>query len=262
MNAIKNRLKSAISFALKRKGYEIKRRVRPVDELTSLEIALSVLLSTKRVITIAQVGANDGRLNDPIYSFAYKYPERTRLILIEPQAELIPYLESNYSFHNQASIYRGAVGTLGRRKLYSVGKAYWPYVRAEYAKDWPSYRAPTGVTSENRIHVENWIAKYVKGKPIAADSIMQNEVDFSPLGVIIEKIGAPIFIDLLQIDAEGFDDEVIYNSDIGRLRPIVINFESENLSADRQSILLEYLNSCGYILTNIGKDSMAVRIEC
>jgi hypothetical protein len=66
-------------------------------------------------------------------------------------------------------------------------------------------------------------------------------------------------VDLLQVDAEGFDDEVIYNSDIDVTKPHLINFEAASLSADRHERLSKFLSERGYHLTPHGTDTLAIR---
>jgi hypothetical protein len=53
-------------------------------------------------------------------------------------------------------------------------------------------------------------------------------------------------IDLLQIDAEGYDDQVIYNSSIDFFQPKYINFESKNLDKDNLENLIKYLKEKSY----------------
>lgn len=62
-------------------------------------IVLRALTRIKHRLNIVVVGANDGRVNDPIYDFAMKIPDRTNILLIEPNKLLLPYLQNNYSSH-------------------------------------------------------------------------------------------------------------------------------------------------------------------
>lgn len=65
-------------------------------------------------------------------------------------------------------------------------------------------------------------------------------------------------IDVLQIDAEGFDDQVIYASDIEKFLPPVINFEYGNLPPQRAKELSKYLAAHGYVLSQHGIDGLAI----
>ena len=53
-------------------------------------------------------------------------------------------------------------------------------------------------------------------------------------------------LDLLRIDAEGYDDEVIYNSSIDFLKPKFINFEYKNLTKLKFENLIKYLEQNSY----------------
>ena len=121
---------------------------------------LSAALATHGSLRIAVVGANDGRINDPIFSFANKFKASTELFLIEPQKALLPHLRTNYGFHPRAKFMNQAIGPVGTITLYSVDEAVWPHLRAPYAENWPAYRAPTGVTSGERAHVIRWLREF------------------------------------------------------------------------------------------------------
>ena len=53
-------------------------------------------------------------------------------------------------------------------------------------------------------------------------------------------------IDLLQVDAEGYDDEVIYNSKIDFFKPKYINFEYKNLTKEKLENLIQFLSKNSY----------------
>ncbi|QVL54027.1 MAG: hypothetical protein KFB97_06890 [Cyanobium sp. M30B3] len=53
-------------------------------------------------------------------------------------------------------------------------------------------------------------------------------------------------IDALQIDTEGYHDEVIYNSNLHLNRPKMIHFESHGLPAETSSALNNHLLKLGY----------------
>src|SRR5690606_33634297 len=116
----------------------------------AFEVAFSTLMSTKECAAIVQVGANDGTLNDPLHPMLRKFSARTKILLIEPQPTLIARLSENYKFHPDATIHNGAVGINRQLALYSLSEAAWADLDIPYAKEWPIYRAPPGVTSASR----------------------------------------------------------------------------------------------------------------
>jgi hypothetical protein len=209
-------------------------------------------------LRIVVVGANDGRINDPIFSFAEGFKASTELFLIEPQRALLPHLAESYAFHPRATIIDQAVGPGGAITLYAVDESAWPKLRVPYARDWPAYRAPTGVTSADRDHVRRWLQKYGPKGADVDPMIVEQVVQCSPLPELLRNAGPVQSIDVLQVDAEGMDDVVIYNSGIDELKPSIIYFEAENLSKDRSSQLISYLEQRGYALGSIGRDVLAV----
>ena len=84
--------------------------VRRASDMHDLEKFLDQLATRQATINIVEVGANDGRINDPIYSFVMNHKETTCVLLIEPQAELIPFLQENYKEHRSVTIFNGAKG--------------------------------------------------------------------------------------------------------------------------------------------------------
>ncbi|MFU8821693.1 MAG: hypothetical protein ACNA8G_09055 [Gammaproteobacteria bacterium] len=67
---------------------------------------------------------------------------------------------------------------------------------------------------------------------------------------------------LLQVDAEGADDEVLYACNISELRPALINFESKHLVGQRMAKLQAFLSGLGYTLYQWNKtDTVALRFS-
>lgn len=226
--------------------------------LTPYEIALLTLLSGGRRLRIVQVGANDGAINDPIFRFVRLAADRTEVVLVEPQNYLIPYLAANYDFHPRKYIFNGAVGARGEMKLYAVNESHWDRLEVGYGKGWPRYRAPTGVTSTDRNHVQRWLNSHLKRGHRTGDAIVELQVPSRPLQDILQSFGLSGGIDALQIDAEGNDDQVIYECSISSLRPRLIFFESANLSLERLRALGNFLEKEGYMLAPQGSDTLAI----
>ena len=99
-------LKRGINTVADRLGHETGHKATrvPEPEMSHFESCLRVILGMKRNVNIVQIGANDGSINDPLYAFASNFSDRSHVILVEPQAYLIPYLEENYRFHDNKYI--------------------------------------------------------------------------------------------------------------------------------------------------------------
>jgi len=141
---MREEIESIIKSALRKVGIEIS-YISPDYKPEFYNTVLSTAISVQPSFNIIQVGANDGKCNDPIYDFVKEYKNRTNIILVEPQEELIPYLKDNYSYHSSSEVYNKAIGANESKiQLYRVGREYWDKVDVDYGEDWPDYRALRG----------------------------------------------------------------------------------------------------------------------
>lgn len=250
-------MRRLIRSALGKLGY----RLVPVKGLAAVaenyHSALHSLLTCLDSLFIVQVGANDGAIADPLHSFVAAIPGRTRLLLIEPQSELIPFIERNYAFHGRCTVLNTAIGPEGQLSLYTVDPKYWGKLNVPYAAGWPEYRAPTGVSSADRRHVIGWLEKYLDRSISPQVAVREVKVSSTPLLSILDHLQLGSDVDVLQIDAEGYDDQVIYHASIERTRPKLIHFEICNLGQTREKRLRDYLAGLGYSLMANGHDALA-----
>ena len=245
-----------------RMGYELKRKYGTLPPLDFLETLLLGAVAAEGKLNIVQVGANDGSYSDPIHRFLMAHVRRTEVLLIEPQPEIITYLQAAYVDHPRASIYNGAIGAGDRLVLYRIKPELWESFRVSYHKGAPAYRAPSGLTSGDKAHVVAAAAKYLEGKVPAEDAVEELQVPCSQLKPLLEARNFPMDIHLLQVDAEGVDDEVLYACNIDALHPAIINFESKHLGEARKAALEAYLSSQGYTLYQWNKtDTVALRLS-
>lgn len=217
--------------------------------------ALSMLIKIKHKLNIVIVGANDGKTNDPIYNFVMRKSNATNILLIEPNKPLLPYLKSNYSSHPSHQIANCAIGKEGMLTLYAVKQETWDHFQPAYANGWPRYRAATGITSAIKSHVEKALMDQNLNPDLAIDTL---NVPAKELKTLLEDLKWPTPIDVLQIDAEGYDDIVIYNSNLNYTRPKLIYFESHNMPKEKSNSLEYYLSKQKYKTYRVGKDSLAI----
>jgi FkbM family methyltransferase len=240
-------------------GLEVRRKSKFAPPLNFFETILEGLIAGRDMLNVVQVGANDGAHNDPIHAFLMVHRQHTNALLIEPQPELIPHLEANYAEHSRVTIYNGAIGSADELTLHRIRPALWGEFRAAYMKGAPAYRAPSGLTSADREHVLAAARKYLPGTIDTGQSVEAFAVPCRTLSQLLAETGFPTPIHLLQVDAEGADDEVIRACDVPRLRPAVINYESRHLPTARREALEALLTGEGYRLFHWRKsDTLAV----
>jgi FkbM family methyltransferase len=220
---------------------------------------MAALLAAQGRIRVVQVGANDGVVNDPLHDFLMKHRDRTEVLLVEPQPYLIPILAANYKEHPAHRIENLAVGERGTLLLHTIDERYWHECTPPYADGWPAYRAPTGVSSSDREIVLSFLRRYYRGKLPVEDLIVTFSSECMPLDDLMERAGFCAGVDVLQVDCEGFDDEVLYHASLERLTPKLINFEETHLTSERLATLSRALTELGYTLQSTGNDVLAIR---
>ncbi len=225
------------------------------------QVALSLLSKIKKQINIIVVGANDGKFNDPIYDFVMKSIDRTAVCLIEPNTRLKCYLKENYSGHPKSKIINCAIGPNGVLTLYAIKEKYWSDFQPSYAtnRGWPEYRAATGITSASREHLEDALKDHSNIN--AAEAITSLTVPSKELDRVLQDIDWKMPIDVLQIDTEGYDDSVIYSSNLKLTKPKYIYFELCHIPKDRLDVLVNYLSREGYKTYKIQRNALSVKTK-
>jgi FkbM family methyltransferase len=221
--------------------------------------AVLALAGVRSPLRVCIVGANDGKFGDPLYDLIHTQLSRaTDVLLFEPQPYLVPYLSENYEFHPSHQIINAAIGPDPELVLHAVRPEAWDRLSPGYAKGWPTYRAPTGITSTQRELVLKWVSKHAPQESDPEAMLTELRVPCSGLVDALEQLGWSTEIDVLQVDAEGFDDEVIYACDLDRTRPAIIYFEDSHLTEERRVQLREHLET-DYRLIKVRRDILAIR---
>lgn len=229
-----------------------------------LEGALHGALSARGELRVVQVGANDGKWNDPIHRFLMRSRTSTRVLLIEPQPEIASILEETYRGHGSTTVFQGVIATeSGTLVLYRVRPSLWDATMMPYLESAPRYRAPSGFASTLRSHVESHIAHLrwrETGATVPIDEALE-ELHVRALSMSDLASGYPDFfpLDVLQVDVEGIDDELVLSAlDAGQF-PLIINLEVSHLDDERRRRLESRLRGHGYDFTFSGADLLAVR---
>lgn len=259
---IKKYIKKAVNRLLQPLGFCIVRHSSAhtsydPNDFKFLHGILTALLIKKvangRKFNIVQVGANDGVTVDPVYPFASQWKSQTSLLLIEPQDNAFELLKDNYKDNSNAQLVNAAIGDRREITIYRIRTELQQYYEGVIG---------SGVTSESRSFVEKKAkamlpAKIIKreaasGNPLVESLIVKSEKLLS----IIKDNDFPLDVDWLQIDAEGYDDAVIRNSDIETIDPQIISYEKCHLSDSRQKSIQTYLEGLGYKMIAMSRDDV------
>lgn len=246
-------MKKILKNYLNRMGlYTRNQALAKKDYFNFLNGALFSLIESNKKITICQVGANDGRHGDPLFEFIKKYNHSINLIAIEPQYKAFNELKKNYQSLNSVHFFNGCVGNGTEQIFYTLNDNFKLLAGKHVKFDGVSSLVKSNLTKRLVSYKIKNFDRYidrVKVKTYLLNEIIQN-FNFDS-----KKI------DLLQIDAEGYDDQVIYNSEIIVNKFKLINYEFKNLNEEKINNLHQYLKTSGYEILRWSKsDEIAIKL--
>jgi FkbM family methyltransferase len=223
-------LRKYINKLLASRGYEINKIGRTLFFLKKL--------AKKGEISFIQVGANDGISFDNIYPFFKSH--KCKGICIEPLPYFFDRLKINYDDSpNIVPLNIALHPTAEKFAIYSVN----PKELHKYPH-WVS-----GIASFNKEHLIKCNVK--------EGDLVTEVVACQPLSKVILEHGM-LDLDYLQIDTEGFDDEIIKMIDFSQVKPKLIKFESVHLSLEKKLSTVDLLKSQGYKIIDEGTDMIAL----
>ena len=205
----------------------------------------------KKDFIVIQIGANDGINNDPIHKFIKR--DKWKGVLLEPQKEVFDkFLTKVYKKNKEITLVNAALGEEdGFRSIYKIG-----FSNARWA---------TGLgTFDKEVLLSAFESGYVKFKADKDNIVIPTNIDeqiieervvvISPKTLLKKyEIGK---IDLLQIDAEGYDYEVIKMFKIEETKPKLIVFEHLHIAKEELKECIGYLQLNGYETTDKGANSI------
>jgi len=211
-----------------------------------LSLDLDMVLSHYRVehpnVRYLQVGAFDGVSGDPIYPLIERHGLRG--IVIEPQNDAFERLKTNYARFPDFRFVNAAIADHdGCSNLFRIR---------------PGARGPEWlhqIASFDRKTLM-WHAHMVPG---LESMIEAEQVRCLTFETLFKEIGIED-VDLLQVDAEGFDSEILRLFNIPVRKPAIVRFEHKHLSIADHEKSIALLVSEGYRVAASGSDTLAYRV--
>jgi FkbM family methyltransferase len=211
-----------------------------------LFLDLDMVLSHYRVahpgVRYLQVGAYDGVAGDPIYPLIERHDLQG--VLIEPQKDAFERLKTNYArfphFHfvNAAVAAHNGFSNLYRIRPGACGPE-WLHQIASFDRSVLMAHAHMVPNLESMIETEH--------------------VRCLTFDTLFKEIGIE-HVDLLQVDAEGFDAEILHLFNIPVRKPAIVRFEHKHLSIAEHEKSIGLLASQGYRIAASGSDTLAYRV--
>jgi len=215
-------------------------------------LLLFFILQKKKSLNIIQVGANDGVISDPLNKFYKENKKNITIFFFEPHPDAYLKLKKNLKLYKNFFFFNKAVGNKGKKYFYFINK------KSNKTSSVQDFSGLSGFEKQNfsKQGLSFDYKKYISKRLMELDDIKS---------IIQKEIGSKIYsfsnrIDLITIDAEGYDDQVIYNCNIDFFKPSLINFEDKNISWSRIKKLHIYLNNKNYRLFKWSRtDTIAIK---
>jgi len=233
-----------ISNFLSVKSYiNLIKRLRKKNDKGFYSISISDFfeLLSKRPVKFIQIGANDGQLNDPIYPYIKQ--GQWKGVLVEPLPPLFEKLKQTYkgieglSFENV-----GITDSDGNMGFY--------FLPAEYNE--PDWLQQIGTFDRKAIELN------LETLPQLLPKVQTTTVATISLNTLFKR-NKVNELDILIIDAEGFEYKILKQLEGVSIKPKYIFFEWGCMEKLEYDLLLKLLTDQGYDLLQSGGDMLALK---
>jgi FkbM family methyltransferase len=206
---------------------------------------------------VLQIGANDGKMADPIYNKVKSY--KWQGLFVEPVTYLFNRLKQNYQGCDTLKFENSVIAKhTGEIDFFQFPEEF------EDNTEFPFWASGMGSVLEP---FDSPGHKNVKSKNFEMVKKKTSCLTFTDL---LNKHNVKR-IDLLQIDTEGFDGEIICSIDFSRIRPKYIRYEEkhiqrvfdQNMTSVSSQNVTDYLRKHGYITGGVtnGFDRVSISFE-
>ncbi len=203
-----------------------------LGHLSFFDFVLTQYIKKFDQIAFIQIGANDGKNFDPIYNFVTRNYQHISGIVLEPIKEYFEELKKTYQHYPNILPVNFAIHNSEKEMI---------MYRADPKKQLPLWAKGIGSFSKKHHELSSISSKDVVSEKVSCISIKE----------LIEQYKMTK-VDLLQIDAEGYDAEIIFGLDFEKIQPRIINFEhglSSGITDKKNfSQIVEILHNNGYEL--------------
>ena len=198
-------------------------------------------------VYVLKIGANDGVLSDPLANILLN-DSRYMGLLVEPMPQYAKLLRDNYDHTGRFTIEEVAIGPSNQQiSMYYVADD------ATDENDEPFPGWVHSIASTDRAHVEkhlsreNWI--HIREALVECNTV-ENLLEKNE----VEKV------DLLHIDAMGYDFVILRQFDFQRIRPALVLFEHKHLNESDRDAAQKLMQAAGYHVQVMESD-MFCRLE-
>ncbi len=201
-------------------------------------------LGVDKIGRFMQIGSNDGIQNDPLRPFILKHGWSG--LLVEPHTGNFRKLQATYQGQPNLLFENAGVG--------DRSSALPMYYLTDVREDEPGWYDQ--VCSFDR-------STFLKNISVVPELLNRYSTIQVPVYTFDELMRKHQFddLDLLHIDAEGWDYRILHSIDFKKYQPQIVMFESEWLTSFELRNLINLFRFSGYRLFRDGFDHMALKIR-
>ncbi len=224
-------------------------------------------LAAQPTFTVVQIGAFVGATdNDPLHAFltqtltarAAGNHAAATAVLVEPVGEYCPRLRESYAGVPGVRFEHAAIAEhAGTRDFFRLAADPVAHGLPSWLPQLGSLRADRMTTLWDRYERGHLAAESDALTAFYREHLVIEPVTCITFDMLLARHGLT-HVDLLQIDAEGYDYAILRTIDFARVRPDVINDERVLLHDD-EAACRALLSSAGYHLTDWGQDTLGTR---
>lgn len=224
-----------LSRWLRKRGYDFI-KLDPVAE------ALEAEYRRVHEFNFIQIGANDGIKFDGLFAFVTS--RRCNGVVVEPLTFYYQKLERTYAGFDSIRPLNVAIHKSNREQLIH-------YPDPERFAELPEWSQ--GIGSFDFSHHQSL--------DIPSEAMTSELVRCINFSELLKESGFEQ-LSLLQIDAEGYDAEIIRLIDFHVIKPTIVKYESKSFDSEASREITTLLQSQGYRLIRQGSDTVAILDGC
>ncbi|MEE4488998.1 FkbM family methyltransferase [Streptomyces sp. BE230] len=191
-----------------------------------------------------QIGANDGRHDDPLNPFVER--SRWRGVLVEPVPYVFKRLTHTYAHRPDLILVNAAVSS-------REGSATFYYLE-ETTDALPVWYDQVGSFMLETI-LDTWSERMI---PDLRERIRETEVNCLTFTTLCERSDVAR-VDVIHMDTEGHDYEILKSIDLVRYRPELVIYEHKHLDSTHRAAADAMMREYGYATAEIGYDTLCVQ---
>jgi FkbM family methyltransferase len=196
-----------------------------------LKLVVAYHLRARPDFTFLQVGAFDGIVGDPVHPLVQAFGLRG--LVVEPQARVLDTLKATYADDPQVLVVNAAVADAnGMRDFYTTAGGATPQA--------------------------SFFRPHLLKHGVPADQIQTLKVRCATIASLLQEHGLAS-CDMLQIDAEGYDYQIIRTIDFQTVQPLIIRFEHAHMTDDECDQCIKLLASHAFRFIAERRDIIALR---